>query len=491
MSPEPSSRRLIAVPDFRLMQRLLWVDLRDPAGRARLREDLTPAELEPSILLANARLFLRELGAAGVPATAKGNLSRAFVLTMNERMRFTEHESEWRAYTNVNKEDDVWPLHLLRVVLTVGGLVRKHRGRFVVTKKGAELAADERAGALQAHLFRTFFGAFNLSYLDRFDDSTFQSTVAYALHMLRQIGDGWRTPKELRRAAQLGLAFMAETDEERDRDRQWVFERRLLRPLETFGLMETRVSPSPENAGRWSRDFEVRKTPLFDTFIAFDLSEAEAEPPVAEAEEKRAAGRKARTVPKSSATVVYQLKVSLKGAKPPIWRRLLVGDDVTLRRLHNILQAACGWSNSHLHEFSVGGNRFGRTDPEWPSDMRSDTRKRLSSLGLVEGDKLEYVYDFGDWWEHTILVEAIRPRKEDEVLPLCTAGRRAFPPEDCGGTWGYQELLAVLADSSHPEHEHMSEWVGPYFDPEAVDLAQINSELVLVGKGHEPGIGRD
>lgn len=489
MSAERPSRRLLGVPDFQLTQGLLWVDLRDPAGRARLREDLTLAELEPSIQLANARLFLRELGTAGVPATAKGNLSRAFVLAMHERMRFTEHDSEWRQYVKVNKEDDVRSLHVLRVVLTVGGLVRKYRGRFVATRKGAELAADERAGALQAHLFRTFFGAFNLSYLDRFDDSTFQSTVAYALYMLRQIGDEWCTLAELRRVAQLGLSFMAETDEKRDRDRQWMFERRLLRPLETFGLLETRASPSPEDAGRWSRDFEVRKTPLFDTFIGFDLSETEVEPPTAEEGRKRSTGRKVRTMPKSSATVVYQLKVSLKGAKPPIWRRVLVGDDVTLRRLHNILQAACGWTNSHLHEFIVGGARYGRTDPDWPDDMRSDMRKRLSGLGLAEGDKLEYIYDFGDWWEHTILVEAIRPREGGEVLPVCMAGRRAFPPEDCGGTWGYQELLAVLADPSDPEHEHMKEWVGPYFDPEAFDLAEINDALVLVGKGHEPGIG--
>ena len=187
--------------------------------------------------------------------------------------------------------------------------------------------------------------------------------------------------------------------------------------------------------------------------------------------------------------LVYQLKVTLKGAKPPIWRRLLVTDDITLRRLHNMLQVACGWSNSHLHAFKVGRVSYGRTDPEWPDDMRSDVRKRLDSLGLAEKDKLEYVYDFGDWWEHTILVEAVRPRKGGEVLPVCVTGRRAFPPEDCGGIWAYGDLLEALADPTHPEHEAMLEWVGPYFDPEAVDLDLINQELALVAKGHEPGIG--
>lgn len=192
---------------------------------------------------------------------------------------------------------------------------------------------------------------------------------------------------------------------------------------------------------------------------------------------------------KKSPPLVYQLKVTLRGAKPPIWRRLLVTDDITLRRFHNILQVACGWSNSHLHSFAVGRESYGRTDPEWPSDMRSDTRKRLNSLGLAEKSKLEYVYDFGDWWVHTILVEAVRSREEGEVLPVCVTGRRSFPPEDCGGVWAYGELLAVLADSTHPEYTETKESVGPYFDPEAVDLDYINEELALVAKGHSPGFG--
>lgn len=192
---------------------------------------------------------------------------------------------------------------------------------------------------------------------------------------------------------------------------------------------------------------------------------------------------------KGSPPLVYQLKITLKRAKPPIWRRLLVADDITLRRLHNILQVACGWTNSHLHSFTLGRDSYGRTDPDWPSDMRSDTRKRLNSLGLLEKSRFEYIYDFGDWWEHIVLVEAVRPRKEGEVLPVCVTGRRAFPPEDCGGIWAYGDLLAVLADPADPEHEETKQWVGPYFDPEAMDLDHINRELVQVARGREPGIG--
>jgi hypothetical protein len=269
-------RRLLPVPDHYQMQQLLWVDIRDPAGCVRLREDRAPGDLTASVYLANARQFLSLMGESGIPATVKGNLSRAFVLAMNERMRFSEYDGEWRPYIKVHKEDDVWPLHILRVVLTVGGVIRKYRGRFLVTKRGAKLAADERAGALQAHLVRTFFGAFNLGYLDRFrDDSTFQTTVAYSLWMMRRIGDEWMTPERLREFAQLGLRFMEETDERGRDDRQWIFDHRRLRPLENFGLLETRVDPTTAGKGPRRYDpYEVRKTALYDRFIAFELPRA-------------------------------------------------------------------------------------------------------------------------------------------------------------------------------------------------------------------------
>jgi len=277
MSTDASpSRRLLPVPDLRQIQQLLRVDIRDPAGSLRLCEDLMPADLTASVYLANAREFLGLMGESGIPATAKGNLSRAFVLAMNERMSFSEYDGEWRPYIKVHKEDDVWPLHVLRVVLTVGGVIRKYRGRFLVTKRGAKLAADERTGALQAHLVRTFFGTFNLGYLDRFrDDSTFQTTVAYSLWMIRRIGDEWMTPERLRELAQLGLYFMEETDEQGRKDRQWIFEHRLLRPLENFGLLETRLDPTTAGKGPRRYDaYEVRKTALYDRFIAFELPRA-------------------------------------------------------------------------------------------------------------------------------------------------------------------------------------------------------------------------
>lgn len=277
MNTDPSpARRLLLVPDHGQIQRLLAADICNPAGRLRLREDLNLADLAGSVFLANARLFLSLIGDSGIPATAKGNLSRAFVLDMAERMRFSEYDGEWRPYIKVRQEDDVWPLHLLRVVLTVGGVIRKYRKRFLITRRGAGLAVDERAGALQAYLLRMFFGRFDLGYMDRLrDDVVLQHTVTYSLWMMRRIGGDWVSPERLRELAQLGLHFMDETDDERRNDRQWLFEHRILRPLENFGLLETRlVTASASAVGRRFEPYEVRKTVLYDLSVAFDLGGA-------------------------------------------------------------------------------------------------------------------------------------------------------------------------------------------------------------------------
>lgn len=190
-----------------------------------------------------------------------------------------------------------------------------------------------------------------------------------------------------------------------------------------------------------------------------------------------------------AAPAMLQLKVILVESHPAIWRRLLVPNDITLRRLHNVLQVACGWSNSHLHSFEVAGGRYGRTDPEWETDLRSDTHVRLNRLGLRKGSKIEYVYDFGDYWVHDIRVEATHPAVEGEHRALCLAGARAFPPEDCGGIDGYEHVLAALADPLDEEHDELKEWVGPYFDPERIDLDRVNWELQAVSRGRAPGIG--
>lgn len=148
--------------------------------------------------------------------------------------------------------------------------------------------------------------------------------------------------------------------------------------------------------------------------------------------------------------------MTLKGAKPPVWRRIPVPGEIRLSRLHDVLQAALGWANSHLHEFRVGRHgRIGAAGPLWdaPGEVMDEGKVALSSVAPEPKDKLTYVYDFGDDWEHTVAVEKIREPSPGVLAPSCLAGKGACPPEDRGGVWGYAEPLEVLADPHRPERE--------------------------------------
>jgi hypothetical protein len=180
---------------------------------------------------------------------------------------------------------------------------------------------------------------------------------------------------------------------------------------------------------------------------------------------------------KPADTPIYQLKVTLKESKPPIWRRILVPGDISLSKLHQILQIAMGWEDSHLHQFIVGGTYYGEPDPGFRDEMKSERRVKLNQVAPHEKGRFTYEYDFGDSWEHQIVVEKIVPPEPGARYPVCTAGTRACPPEDCGGVWGYESLLEAIADPNNPEHDEMLEWVGEDFDPDAFDLEEINERL--------------
>ncbi len=174
---------------------------------------------------------------------------------------------------------------------------------------------------------------------------------------------------------------------------------------------------------------------------------------------------------------IYQLKVTLKGIKPPIWRRVQVAGGISLHKLHQILQVVMGWDDDHLHHFTVGGVDFGEPHPDYGLEMRSDRRAKLSQVVSGEKAKFIYEYDFGDSWEHMILVEKILPAEAGVRYPVCIAGKRACPPEDCGGIWSYAHLLDVIQNPNDPEYEDKIEWLGEPFDPEAFDLDRINRLL--------------
>ncbi|MGH3916912.1 MAG: plasmid pRiA4b ORF-3 family protein [Pseudonocardiaceae bacterium] len=182
---------------------------------------------------------------------------------------------------------------------------------------------------------------------------------------------------------------------------------------------------------------------------------------------------------RADAAPVYQLKVELRGAKPPIWRRLEVPADISLARLHAVIQVAFNWYDGHLHVFQTPYGEFGTPDAEL--GHRAETSVTLEQVAPDAQSKIRYTYDFGDGWEHDILVEKVLDRDAAASYPRCTGGRRAAPPEDCGGVWGYADLVDVLADPAHPEHAESLEWLGldeaAQFDPADFDAKTVTEAL--------------
>ena len=174
---------------------------------------------------------------------------------------------------------------------------------------------------------------------------------------------------------------------------------------------------------------------------------------------------------------IYQVKVTLKGSKPPIWRGIQLHSDTRLGKLHRILQVVRGWTDSHLHQFIVGQTYYGVPDPHVDLDVRSERTVPLNRVLQAPKDKLIYEYDFGDSWEHELLLEQVLPADPAPRNPICVAGKRACPPEDCGGVWGYAEFLEVITLPDHEEHDSMLAWIGGSFDPEAFDVNEVNRML--------------
>ncbi len=182
---------------------------------------------------------------------------------------------------------------------------------------------------------------------------------------------------------------------------------------------------------------------------------------------------------------IYQFKVTLRGIRPPTWRRFQVYDDLTFYQFHRVIQEVMDWYDSHLHTFDFNGWQITDADTleEGWSDGEDEREVTLKKYFKAEGDKCRYEYDFGDSWEHDLLLEKILPIEPGVFYPRCLKGKRACPPEDCGGIWGYEELLEALADPENPERENYLEWLGDEFDPEEFDLEAINDSLEAEWRG--------
>jgi hypothetical protein len=174
---------------------------------------------------------------------------------------------------------------------------------------------------------------------------------------------------------------------------------------------------------------------------------------------------------------VYQIKVTLKDSKPPIWRRIQVTRDTNLHTFHHILQVVMGWSNAHPHVFIIGTTFYGIPGPEYDFEMKDEKEVTLNQVVSEPKSRFTYEYDFGDCWQHEILVEEVLPMQRGVQYPSCLGGMRACPPEDCGGVWGYAGILGAVEYQNHPQYYDMLKWVEDGFDPESFDMNEINREL--------------
>lgn len=183
-----------------------------------------------------------------------------------------------------------------------------------------------------------------------------------------------------------------------------------------------------------------------------------------------------RTGPQS----VYQLRVELQHIEPRIWRTILVPQTLTLAKLDRVVQAAMGWTNSHQHDWRIDGKRYGPPNPEWdgPGDMLDE---RKFTVGAVLGERIEafaYEYDFGDGWDHHLLVEKrLKPEPEYNTWPMCIAGANACPPEDVGGPPGYMDFVQAMHSPTHEDHLQMWRWHGGPFDPAAFSINDANRAI--------------
>ena len=173
---------------------------------------------------------------------------------------------------------------------------------------------------------------------------------------------------------------------------------------------------------------------------------------------------------------VYEVKVTLNDIEPLIWRRFRVASDIFLGELHQVLQAVMGWESYHMYQFLIKEQYYG--EPFEDMETEDAKKTRLSQVVGRAGAKFMYEYDFGDSWQHEVHIEKALPAEQGEAYPVCVDGRRSCPPEDCGGIWGYAELLEALQDPKHEEHEELMEWVGGGFDPEAFDVDKVNKRLL-------------
>ena len=189
---------------------------------------------------------------------------------------------------------------------------------------------------------------------------------------------------------------------------------------------------------------------------------------------------------------ILQIKITLEEITPKIWRRFQVSNKLTFHQLHNVIQAVMGWTNSHLYSFIVDDKEYqDDTHDVLEKGLLSSRKQKINTLSAKQ--KFRYMYDFGDGWEHLLVIEKILSKHGSVAYPCCLEGERNCPPEDCGSVPGYYHLLNVRKNKKHPEYEELIEgWLGEEYDPECFDAQENNVELrrLFPKKGEKKPDGR-
>ena len=187
----------------------------------------------------------------------------------------------------------------------------------------------------------------------------------------------------------------------------------------------------------------------------------------------------------SKAGQIYELEIWLIDIEPRIWRRFTVPANIKLPCLHDVIQDVMGWTDSHLHAFTVEDDRYSYPHPglDMDDDELDERNVKLIDLVLRPKDRFVYEYDFGDGWNHVVEVVKFGPSEAGVKYPVCLAGERACPPEDSGGPWNYEDFLDAILDPDHEEHQEMLDWVGDSFDPEIFDAKEVNRLLRMNRSG--------
>lgn len=385
--------------------------------------------------------------------------------------------------TPMRSELDAPYVHYMNVLTQAADFTRIARKKLGLTELGEEFLAGEKAPNFYTYLFLTHASELDWSYMDGYPATLFvQKGLLFSLLLVWRYGDEPRDVDFYFRKFLSAFPYLTISPDlppgaqDPDAVRVFYFMQTFERFLARFGLVEVNgLDPDlPLQAA-------VRKTDLFDRFIVFDEALDVPLPAGSRTAPGQAAGRAPEYAPRGGFTEVYQFKITLKGVKPPIWRRIQVPADFSFWDLSSAIIDAMGWYGGHLHQFyirhPVAGKEvcIGLPDPDFPSfdEIFPETEERISGWFSTANTAATFEYDFGDGWEHTVRLEKVLPREEEIVYPVCVTGRRACPLEDIGGVPGYERFLRIFKDASHPEHEMTVEQVYEEFDPEHFDPDEV------------------